>query len=99
MTRLNLSVFAESNNVQDKLTHYGRSNVYLLGKRMLRINVFFDVFSAYRSFTQNNWRAARNIDNGGTGSARSIAQINDSVDFIADLFSNLGSSCAFGCTG
>src|SRR5664280_2316563 len=97
--RLNLTVFVKSNNVQDKLTQYRSSNEFLLGNSPLNINIFLDDFSAYCSLAQDNWRSAGHVDDGGTFSARSITQINDGVNFVADLFSNFGSSCAFRCAG
>ena len=94
-----MSVFVKSNNVQDKLNHEDKLDGYLLDNRPLNINIFFDCFSAYCSFAQNNRGIARDVNNGGTFSTRSIAQINYSVNFIADLFGNFGSSRAFRRTG
>src|SRR5664280_1069307 len=99
VTRLNLTVFVKSNNVQDKLTQYRSSNEFLLGNSPLNINVFFDCFSADCSLAQDYWKSAGYVDDGGTFSARSITQINDGVNFIAELQGNISRAYTFRRTG
>jgi hypothetical protein len=57
------------NNIRGKLTQYGSSNKYLLSKRTLKVNAFFDSFSVYYSLAQDDQRRAGPIDDGGTYSA------------------------------
>jgi len=48
--------------------------------------MYFSIaFLLIASFAQDNRRSAGHVDDGGTFSARSIAQINDGVNFIAKL--------------